>query len=131
MCDNCVYEFDHHCSFVNNCIGRRNISYFFGILLWLQIGAVYAVSGALFYVASILIYEVTDHTRLYFGVPIIILSFGVLMHAFQIHWMTTSRIIRCILSGSLLLITACWVIRFPKWYVNPLPLALLVYPVMF
>ena len=35
------------------------------------------------------------------------------------------------LSGSVLLITACWVIRFPKWYVNPLPLALLVYPIMF
>ena len=40
-CGCCVFHMDHHCPWINNCVGMENLRYFLLFLLYLDVGMVY------------------------------------------------------------------------------------------
>ncbi|SPO30361.1 related to ERF2 - subunit of a palmitoyltransferase [Ustilago trichophora] len=44
VCDNCVENIDHHCTYLNNCIGRRNYVQFMVFLLSSILSALYVIA---------------------------------------------------------------------------------------
>ena len=63
-CNNCVLDFDHHCVFVSNCIGRRNHKYFY---IYLLIGSIAGLKGMIINIRVIIYVFVTkyDETTLF------------------------------------------------------------------
>ncbi|CAM9327941.1 unnamed protein product [Ectocarpus sp. 6 AP-2014] len=43
VCDQCIVNMDHHCPWMNNCVGYLNYRYFVLFLMYMFVGCVYAV----------------------------------------------------------------------------------------
>ncbi|KAL2866042.1 palmitoyltransferase ERF2 [Aspergillus lucknowensis] len=62
VCDNCIETLDHHCVWLNNCVGRRNYRYFFAFVSTSTLLALFLLGASL---AHILVDR--SHEGLTFG----------------------------------------------------------------
>jgi palmitoyltransferase ZDHHC13/17 len=46
-CKCCISKFDHHCPWVDNCIGDKNLKYFIGFLFWTSLSAIFLLNDAI------------------------------------------------------------------------------------
>jgi len=51
ICDKCIEKFDHHCVWINNCVGGRNIKYFYYFIFihWILVTYASILSSFCFY----------------------------------------------------------------------------------
>ena len=55
ICQKCIDEFDHHCFWVGNCIGKNNYSFFFIFLIFVVFNTIYNFGITSYYI----VYEMT------------------------------------------------------------------------
>lgn len=69
-CERCVYKFDHHCVFINNCVGRNNYKLFLVFLLYS--GSASLIAGIITAVDLILVNGSASTDAILWFVPCII-----------------------------------------------------------
>lgn len=62
VCDTCILKFDHHCPWLNQCVGIGNERYFVLFMIWLTIGCfVVMISGWKIVAESVSIFQPWHH----------------------------------------------------------------------
>eukprot|EP00189_Rhodosorus_marinus_P003645 CAMPEP_0113964794 /NCGR_PEP_ID=MMETSP0011_2-20120614/7362_1 /TAXON_ID=101924 /ORGANISM="Rhodosorus marinus" /LENGTH=287 /DNA_ID=CAMNT_0000977185 /DNA_START=575 /DNA_END=1438 /DNA_ORIENTATION=- /assembly_acc=CAM_ASM_000156 len=52
ICDNCVEVFDHHCTWLGNCIGSRNYGWFYLFVLYTDLLAAFTLWGSILFLVG-------------------------------------------------------------------------------
>jgi len=70
ICQVCVDEFDHHCFWVGNCIGKNNYTLFFVFLIYILANTLFNIGVNIFYLATEIGFDITEKDNFpgyYFG----------------------------------------------------------------
>ncbi|XP_051148622.1 probable protein S-acyltransferase 17 [Andrographis paniculata] len=69
ICDRCVARFDHHCAWMNNCIGEKNTRYFMAFIIWHFLICVYGfIALALVLAGRLKELQVVEILTVYYGI---------------------------------------------------------------
>jgi DHHC palmitoyltransferase len=66
-CNRCTSSFDHHCKFINNCIGKVNYKLFFAFIIVVEISTAYMLGILLYAALSTHLWSITS-IGMYFGI---------------------------------------------------------------
>lgn len=87
ICDRCVERFDHHCPWINNCVGVKNHNYFliFLTLLTIQIAGVFSLT--IYTYSEFIKYQHFGSSNYLsaFSPLYVVLPVWIVMHPFSVH----------------------------------------------
>ena len=50
ICNSCILMRDHHCPYIANCVGFKNMQYFFNFVFWLNVGNIFYTYMVIHYI---------------------------------------------------------------------------------